>query len=126
MMYDIDADTVIVEKKAPTDESIRLLKEMEDECKNKILNSITVNNTEFECNIHNSRDMLNDRTIYYVTYRMNNKKKTIEIPIQNYSKLSENETALKVVNELAKDIATDMILEVINHAQHKGIFRNGF
>jgi len=49
----------VTEKRAATDESVRLLKEMEDEARKKITETTTVHNTEFVCKLHKYHDALN-------------------------------------------------------------------
>ena len=115
----------VTENRAPTDESVRLLKEMESEAKQKIVDSITVNNTEFECNIQSEIDGLNDRTTYCITYRMNGKKSRTYVSIPNWNRPTDVEVMIKVRDELAKDIAANMIDSVLRNAETRGVFRNG-
>lgn len=42
----------VVEHRAPTDESVRLLREMEAEAERKLLSSVRVGDTSFECVVH--------------------------------------------------------------------------
>ena len=112
----------VTENRAPTDESVRLLKEMEAEAKQKIVDSITVSNTEFECNVQSVIEPLNDETVYYVSYRMNGKKGGLKVPIKNWQRPSDIEVMVKVRDELAKDIASNMIDQVLRSAQSRGVF----
>ncbi len=112
----------VTEKRAPTDESVRLLKEMEAEAKQKIIDSITISNTEFECNVQSVIEPLNDETVYYVSYRMNGKKGGLKVPIKNWQRPSDIEVMIMVRDELAKDIASNMIDQVLRSAQSRGIF----
>ena len=112
----------VTETRAPTDESVRLLKEMEAEAKQKIVDSITVSNTEFECNIQSVIGTLNDETVYYVSYRMNGKKGFLKVPIKNWQRPSDIEVMIMVRDELAKDIASNMIDQVLRSAQSRGVF----
>lgn len=112
----------VTEKRAPTDESVRLLKEMETEAKQKIVDSITVSNTEFECNIQSIVEWENDETVYCISYRMNGKKKFLKVPIKNWQRPTDIEVMIKVRDELAKDIASNMIDQVLRSAQSRGVF----
>ena len=112
----------VTETRAPTDESVRLLKEMEAEAKQKIADSITVSSTEIECNIQSVIEPLNDETVYYVSYRMNGKKGSLKVPIKNWQRPSDIEVMIMVRDELAKDIASNMIDQVLRSAQSRGIF----
>ena len=112
----------VTENRAPTDESVRLLKEMEAEAKQKIVDSITVSNTEFECNIQSIIDSFNDETVYQISYRMNGKKGSLKVPIKNWQRPSDIEVMIMVRDELAKDIASNIIDQVLRSAQSRGIF----
>ena len=46
------------EYRAPTDESVRLLKEMEEKAREKIIDSFTVNDTHFECKFFQEMDVV--------------------------------------------------------------------
>ena len=48
----------VTEKRAPTDESVRLLKEMEEKAREKIIDSFTVNDTHFECKFFQEMDVV--------------------------------------------------------------------
>lgn len=116
----------VTEKRAPTDESVRLLKEMESEAKQKIIDSIVVNSTEFECSIQKTLDAINDRTVYYIIYRMNGKKSKLEVAIPNWQNLSDIDVMIKIRDELAKDIAANMIDSVLRDAQSRNLFLKGY
>jgi hypothetical protein len=99
---------------------------MESEAKQKIVNSITVNNTEFECNIQSEIDGLNDKTTYCVTYRMNGKKSRLYVDIPNWKRPTDIEVMIKVRDELAKDIASTMIDSALRNAETRGVFFDKF
>jgi len=124
--HNIHSETHVTERRAPTDESVRLLKEMESEAKQKIVDSITVNNTEFECNIQSEMDGLNDKTTYCVTYRMNGKKSRLYVDVPNWNRPTDIEVVVKVRDELAKDIAANMIDSVLRNAETRGVFIDKF
>jgi hypothetical protein len=124
--HNVRSESYVTEKRAPTDESVRLLKEMESEAKQKIVDSITVNNTEFECNIQSEIDGLNDKTTYCVTYRMNGKKNRLYVDIPNWKRPTDVEVMIKVRDELAKDIASNMIDGVLRNAETRRVFIDKF
>jgi hypothetical protein len=99
---------------------------MESEAKQKIVDSITVNNTEFECNIQSEIDGLNDKTTYCVTYRMNGKKNRLYVDIPNWKRPTDVEVMIKVRDELAKDIASNMIDGVLRNAETRRVFIDKF
>lgn len=112
----------ITEKRAPTDESVRLLKEMESEAKNKVIEAIVVNNTEFECAVHKLVDPINDRELYRFIYTMNGKKSSVDIAIKNWPEKTVIDKMMYARDELAKDIANKMIDSVIRAAETRNVF----
>ena len=116
-------NTYVTEQRAPTDDSVKLLKEMEAEAKQKIIDSIVVNNTEFECSIVSWHDGLNDKIDYAISYRLNGKKRTFTVPVPNWKRGTPIDVAIKIRDELAKDIASNMIDDVIRHANSRDLFR---
>ena len=62
------------EYRAPTDESVRLLKEMEEKAHEKIINSISVRDCQVECQVIIEKDYMNRSNHYIVVYSMNGKK----------------------------------------------------
>lgn len=124
--HNVRAETHVTERRAPTDESVRLLKEMEFEAKQKIVESITVNNTTFECSIQYSRDGLNDADNYWVLYRLNGKQSKLEIVIPRYKNLTDIEKIIHVRDELAKDIAANMIDDLLRTERTRNLFLRGY
>ena len=123
--HNIRAETNVTERRAPTDESVRLLKEMEFEAKQKIVESITVNNTTFECSIQMNIDMLNDKSVYWIVYRLNGKQGKLEVGIPNYKNLTDIEKIIHVRDELAKDIAANMIDDLLRTERTRNLFLRG-
>lgn len=124
--HNVRAETHVTERRAPTDESVRLLKEMEFEAKQKIVESITVNNTTFECSIQYSCDGLNDTDNYWVLYRLNGKQSKLEVVIPRYKDLSDIDKIIYVRDELAKDIAANMIDSLLRDIRARNLFLRGY
>lgn len=69
------AQTVkIEEKRAPTDESVRLLKEMEKAAADKITESVRVSDNGFECVIHHHVDYLQAQDRLLAVFSLNGRK----------------------------------------------------
>lgn len=99
----------VTEHRAPTDESVRLLKEMEAEARKKITESTTVHNTEFTCKIHKYFDPVNDADMYRIIYTLNGKQGSVDISVELYQMLTPEQTACFIRDKVAVDIANKMI-----------------
>jgi negative regulator of sigma E activity len=99
----------VTEKRAPTDESVALLKEMEEAARKKITESTTVSNTEFTCKLHKYHDPVNCADNYAVIYTLNGQQRRVDINVEIYKMLSPEQTASLIRDEVAFDIANKML-----------------
>ena len=120
--YNIDAgyrgpsNVTVTEKRAPTDESVKLLKEMEQAARDKVVETTIVKDTHFECKIHKSVDMHSMQDVYSVIYSLNGRKQTTQVRVDNYELLDPYQVAEHIRNMVATDIS--------NHLLHTA-FMNG-
>lgn len=54
----VNSDVRVVERRAPTDESVRLLREMESAARDEVAGGVRVDGTDLNCVIHVARDAL--------------------------------------------------------------------
>jgi len=99
------------EYRAPTDESVRLLKEMEEKAREKIIDSFSVKDTHFECKFFQEKDYLTLDTKFVVIYSMNGKKRTVNVRIEEGA--IEN-TYKKLLTAVANDIAHAMLADAFS------------
>ena len=96
------------EYRAPTDESVRLLKEMEEKAREKIIDSFTVNDTHFECKFFQEMDVTTQEMKYVVIYSMNGKKRTVNVRVEQ-GVIADNYK--KIISAVANDIAHAMLAD---------------
>jgi negative regulator of sigma E activity len=118
-------NTTVTEKRAPTDESVRLLKEMEDAARKKITETTTVHNTEFTCKLHKYYDGLNDSEKYSVIYTLNGKQSRVDVDVEFYKMLSPEEVACFIRDKVAFDIANKMIHTAFRDINKWNFFKSG-
>lgn len=117
-------ERVTVEKhehRAPTDESVRLLSEMEKAAKDKIIEAIDVSDNQFSAVVHIMQDMLSRRTLAECVFSMNGKKVTakVSIPSSSSAKLGSDpkrELATAIRDEVAKEIASLLVFDAMMKA----------
>jgi hypothetical protein len=121
--YNFDAgyrgpsNVTVTEKRAPTDESVKLLKEMEQAARNKVVETTIVKDTHFECKIHKSVDMHSLQDVYGVIYSLNGRKQTTEVRVDIHEKLDPYQVAEHIRNMVAADISNHLL---------RTAFMNGF
>ena len=96
------------EYRAPTDESVRLLKEMEEKAREKIIDSFTVSDTHFECKFFQEMDVTTQEMKYVVIYSMNGKKRTVNVRVER-DVIADNYK--KIISAVANDIAHAMLAD---------------
>lgn len=103
------SNVTITEKRAPTDESVRLLNEMEQAARNKVVETTIVKDTHFECKIHKSVDALSMQDVYGVIYSLNGRQQTTEVRVDRHEKLDPYQLAEHIRNHVANDISNHLL-----------------
>ena len=103
----------LTEKRAPTDASVLLLKEMEEKAQEKIIDSISIRDCQIECQILKVKDIMSNRMHYMIVYSMNGKKSKVNVKLDDYEiiNLGKIGIAETLRSALAVDIATKMICD---------------
>lgn len=102
----------ITEKRAPTDESVRLLKEFEEKAEAKVVAAISVGDTTFECVLHQQEDMLSDKLLYRAIFSLNGKKMTADYEVERWrGDVQPHEILSGIRDAVAKEIATHILAE---------------
>jgi hypothetical protein len=100
----------VTEKRAPTEESVRLLREMEARAKDEVLQTIRLESNTFKGVLHKMEDYINGQTVYRVVFDFNGKRVTVTEPIEYWETL---ETFVPRLRDLiAKELATLMVIAV--------------
>ena len=110
----------VTEKRAPTDESIRLLKEMEEEVKNNIIDSIRLTNNGFEGQVLVNQNYINGQLDILVVFKLNGKKIVTKFFINHFDVNHKDKWIPELIDAVAKDISIEILSNVFN----KSIFQN--
>lgn len=100
------------EHRAPTDQSVALLREMESAAKQSVDQAIHIGDTSFECVVHVALDMLSDCTRMKAVFKLNGKTKTAEHsyrPRDSNDLDAKRNAAIALRDEVAKVIANEMV-----------------
>lgn len=104
----------IQERRAATDESVRILREMEKEVQQKITDSIRVQNCEIDLVVHTYPDYLNNQFLVALIYCINGKKKRVDLTF-NVLEIQDKEKFLdKIVQRLSESIACNLLQGIKN------------
>lgn len=104
----------ITEKRAPTDESLRLLKEMQEKTFKEVNNSIVLDNNVFKGIIYFHNDMLTFTKNLKVVFDWNGKRIIHDSKIPVFIK-DDVEIVSLVVKELSETIAREILNNTIDN-----------
>lgn len=102
----------VTEHRAPTDESVKLLREMEAEAQSRIVKSTRVADMGFECVIHSMRDSINSQIRFAVIYSLNGKKHRVDHDVEDMGSRVEltRKTVDSLIDAVAKDMAEKLLI----------------
>jgi hypothetical protein len=104
----------ITENRAPTDESVRLLREMEDRAQARIVATTRVEDMGISCVIHKMAEPHTGDTKYAVIYSLNGKKYRADYTAEWSCKTKDEQARARVIglrDALAADIATHLLVD---------------
>lgn len=96
--------------RAPTDESVKLLREMETKAKDEVVKSLHVGNTIFECIVQQYLDNFNDQVVISAVFKLNGKRMRAEHRMYTREAQDKAKLAQGLRDEMAKIIATEVLL----------------
>lgn len=94
----------VTERRAPTDESVKLLREMEAEARNAVVASVRVSNTHIDIVAHKHYDTLNDLDRYRMVYSLNGVRRVVNTEIR-----AGEPAEARLIHELSDDIAVGLL-----------------
>lgn len=112
------------EKRAPTDESVRLLKEMEQAAQSKVDQSIRLEVNGFECVVHVFRDYPNDlihaRAQFALAGRV---RQEVEFSIRSHEKGKELASGLvkAISDRIARECLQDFVGKFVGRYNEIGV-----
>lgn len=99
------------EHRAPTDESVALLREMESAAKDEVIKAVRVADTRFECVVHTWLDFMSDSTKYRAIFSLNGKNLTAdaEMPRGRHRPVKPTDEFELLREEMARVIAAEVL-----------------
>lgn len=99
------------EHRAPTETSVRLLKDFEREAERKILSAIRVEDCQIDCVVHRERESLTNDYLYAVIFQIKGEKHKILVRIPNHK--TDQERVEAVIAALAEKIAVVILSDAV-------------
>lgn len=112
----------VIEKRAPTDESVRLLKEMEQKARDKIIASIELDSNLVKGRVYVMKDYLSGKNNFAVLMDINGKRVEIKVSTDEFQ--SPEAQLQEVYQEIGKRIAAEVMPAVFDSARKELLFKN--
>ncbi len=113
----VNARVDVTEKRAPTDESVRLLREMEAAAREQIVATTVVRDTVFECVIYMHHDLAAYEDMYRIVYSLNGRKLTTDVRVRRWDRPTEEQIVDTIREALGKDIAGQLLASAFHNAK---------
>ena len=95
------------EKRAPTDESVRLLREMEDAARKQVVESMRLDSNAMTAVIHRHRSDFDLRTYFSIHYSLNGTKREVK------TILDDGVSIYGALDHLRKELADDIACVIL-------------
>jgi hypothetical protein len=113
----VDRNVTIHEHRAPTDQSVALLKELEQAARDKVEHSINVGGNGFECVVHIHKSAIDMDTVAVAIFKLNGKQMRAEARIEGWRLKDAQELPVKIRDAVALKIATEIVGTALVAAQ---------
>jgi hypothetical protein len=90
------------EHRAPTDQSVALLREMERTALDEVIQAVRVENCGIDAVLHHMRDIANDEDEFRIVYKINGERRVV----QYQHDMMQDGLAEGLRDALARDVAT--------------------
>lgn len=97
----------VTERRAPTDESVRLLREMERAAQEKVSQAIRLENSPIDCVVHVQDNLISNDRDYCVFVKINGKR--IEARKSFHMDASQDEVAIGLLEAVSSAIASNLL-----------------
>lgn len=112
----------VIEQRAPTDESVRLLKEMEEAARAKIVESLAIDTNEFKAVLHAEYLQADDRGLWVAIFDLNGKRLRVEHSFPGHQ--DDPRTELETfVGKIGREIAVAIVTPAINSLASRAGFQ---
>lgn len=101
-----------IEKRAPTDESVKLLRDMEAKAKEEVVKAIRIENCPIDCVVHVLRDAMSDGVRVQVHAKINGSPIRVEVSYAYHEMRNPNfMPGDKVVSAFSEKIASMILMD---------------
>lgn len=108
-------DRNITINRAPTDQSVALLREMEQKAEAEVVKAVRVGDNGFDCVVQKILDEASDAVIWRAVFSLNGKRMTAEFSAPSFAAQDIGRMAAGLRDEAAKAIAGEVLTAGFSH-----------
>lgn len=108
-----DVRVNITEKRASTDESVKLLRELEAAAEARVTDRVRVADNGINCEVQVWDEAYKPSRTFKVVLDLNGRRIIEEVSFDGYERLSPDEVAVKIRDALAQRIASEVLQEAL-------------
>lgn len=108
----VNVNKTVKEYRAPTDDSVKLLREMESKAREQVIKAVAVVDNKFNCNIQVLQDNLSARILIRVIFDLNGERLTVEhavYPVRSFSYDQEEEILQACIKAISDATAKHLL-----------------
>lgn len=98
--------------RAPTDDSVKLLREMEAKAQAQVIKAVQVGDTTFECAVHEYQDAMSDQHVFTAIFSLNGQKMTAEVRRESFK--AKREHSQEIFEALAQEMAQEIARAILH------------
>lgn len=107
----ISINKTVHEHRAPTDESVRLLREMENKATEQIIQAVRIENTEFKGVLHTTREVLTGDVRFTIVFSLNGKKEFAEFRAKEWD--TQDTVIQGIIRKVSETLARKMLVGIV-------------
>jgi hypothetical protein len=112
-----DTQVYHTEKRAPTDESVRLLREMENSARSEVYKTIQLPSNDFKGIVHVMQEHLSCSTKFAILFDLNGTQHKVFVSVDNFRESTLEQKVAKIVTEVSDYLAGQILQKVFTAAQ---------
>lgn len=116
-----NSNVEVTVNRAPTDESVRLLREMESAAKQQVEKSITLANNDLQGVAHSMRDPLSCGTKVALVFKLNGKQHRVDVFLDDFKHSNTEQKVTKMVESVSAYLAGSILQSIITPEFIRGI-----
>ena len=119
--YHGPSSVYVTEKRAPTDESVRLLKEMEKAAEDKIIKSLELASNTLNARVHVMKEYLSGKNQFAIIMDLNGKRYDIRVSTNEFDSIDEQ--VQQIYQSIGNQIAQIIMPDVFSTAMKERLFK---